>query len=98
MMQATYYCDGCGRKLEGESLELSLSEAVKSTGSTGEIFCPESCQAFTPDYRLESQALKAQVLMEVTFKLESFRRKFFQNRQQETKLKKVVAPQQIQVV
>lgn len=80
MIRSSYYCDGCGRKLEGESLQAS-TEFTATVPGRNEIFCPERCMGLAPEYFSVSQSVIAKILTDADKAISNYRRKFFASRQ-----------------
>ncbi len=79
MIKRSYYCDGCGRKLEGEGLT-QATEFTSTIPNCSELFCPEQCMAIAPEYISQSRPVITKILNDAAHAVENYRRKFFQSR------------------
>lgn len=81
MIKQTHYCDGCGKKLEGERLsESQLFTAQFNTEfvrSETTIFCLERCSRRALDYWSESRDITLKALAVAAKTIEGHKRKFF---------------------
>ena len=85
MQKITHYCDGCGKKLEGERLKAARESTLAYNSITGEapkneIFCPEQCEEWSRDYWRESGPIALKALTDAAAAINNHRRKFFSAR------------------
>ncbi|MDA2930619.1 hypothetical protein MYX84_11855 [Acidobacteria bacterium AH-259-O06] len=73
-----FYCDGCGRLLEDQSLVDAQELAQKA--KEVELFCPEQCAFRAHDYWEAAQGVKLDAAKRAFKQVENFRNKFFATR------------------
>jgi hypothetical protein len=92
MKKCTFYCDGCGRKLENETLRESEEYTMLFNSQAGvtktDIFCQDQCRAFAADYWEESGPVARKALTDAASTINNHRTKFFATRRP-SKLEKV---------
>jgi len=79
VIKSQYYCDGCGRKLEGKSLD-TARDFISTYPGCNELFCPEQCLVIAPDYLSQSRPVIAKILSDAAHAVENYRSKFFASR------------------
>lgn len=81
MQKITNYCDGCGKKLEGEKLkesQLFTSEFnTEFKRSEQSIFCAGRCRSHALDYWSESRDVTLKALSVAASTIDGHKRKFF---------------------
>lgn len=75
MITSVYSCDGCGRKLKGESLDTALE--FSKTHDRKDIYCPERCMEHAEEFWVESSPLFAKIIRDAHAAVANHRRKFF---------------------
>ncbi len=81
MIKQTHYCDGCGKKLEGERLKeaqlFSVEFNTEFQRSETAIFCLDRCSRRALDYWSESRDVMNKALAVASKTIEGHKRKFF---------------------
>lgn len=75
-MQTIHWsCDGCGRKLKGDSLASALK--LSNDYDRKDIYCPERCQRYAIEFWEVSTPVFAKIFQDSTAAISNYRRKFF---------------------
>ncbi len=75
MITTSYSCDGCGRKLKGDSLVSALE--FSATAKRQDIYCPERCQSRAIEFWEISTPVFTSILKDADSAMTNYRRKFF---------------------
>jgi len=75
MITTSYACDGCGRKLKGDSLASALEFSVEAKRQ--DIYCPERCQSRAVEFWDISTPVFTRILSDADSAISNYRRKFF---------------------
>ncbi len=75
MQTVIWNCDGCGRKLKGDSLVAALK--FSNDHNRKDVFCPERCQSRAIEFWEISTPVFNKILQESASAITNYRRKFF---------------------
>ena len=75
MITTSYSCDGCGRKLKGDSLTNALEFSKEA--KRPDIYCPERCQSSAAEFWEISTPVFTDILKSADSAISNYRRKFF---------------------
>ena len=85
MITTSYSCDGCGRKLKGDSLTSAMEFSAEAKRQ--DIYCPDRCQSRAIEFWDISTPIFTDILKEANSAINNYRRKFFATK---TALREVV--------
>ena len=75
MKTTMWSCDGCGRKLKGNSLTIALEFSAEAKRQ--DIYCPERCQSRAVEFWEISTPIFTSILKDANSAMTNYRRKFF---------------------
>ncbi len=78
MITNSYSCDGCVRKLKGDSLNSALQ--LSNDHKRKDIYCPERCQSRAIEFWEISTPIFTSILADANSAMTNYRRKFFASR------------------